>query len=1018
LKAFLPIIEAIKEIRFMKYCRFFFLTLYILVSKTAFADVDLADPQAYLKAEAEAKQRLYQQALRVNSEVTENQKKFDVVYYKLDLFPDAAAFQLYGNVTMRARSLDAALSSAELNFMNNMTVDSVFVNDRPALFILENDLLTVQLDRSYAVGELFTTRVVYHGLPSISGYGAFAFDSHGGKPMIWTLSEPYGARNWWPCKDAPIDKADSVDIRVKVASNLIVASNGSLKSVESSGNYKIFNWQERYPIATYLVSLAIHPYSTYSDWYVNAANDSMEVQFYVFADHLSTVRSNYAKTVSMIKTFSELFGEYPFFKEKYGHAEFTWGGGMEHQTLTSLGTWDEGIIAHELSHQWWGDMVTCEDFHHIWLNEGFATYCEALWWEQKLGSQALHQDMAGKVYLGDETIYVEDPLTEDVFYYPTTYAKGAWVLHMLRHVVGDDVFFDILHHYYDEFKFKTVTTEQFRDFCEQISGKDLHAFFQQWIYQGGVPFYSYMWESKPSTDGKGYELNVALKQVQGNGTVFQMPIDLTITTASGERTIVVENNQASQFYTLHVDEKPVDVILDRDNWILKQVKAITLPQFAFQSYIFADADGMIINKLEVGKEYKVTIQVNNSGVAAQAVSARLASLSDDVEIIDGESALGDVAFGALATNSEDAFLIRVKSDAKSRLMELQLTVSYDGGESGPFSMIIPLGTPTLLIVDDDAGATYESFYQQMTAQLRLYADTWSVDEKGAPALDVLRTYSHVVWFTGDDRTTTLTASEQQTIQAFLDSGGRLLLSGQSIGYDLVQEGEPKDLLFYTQVLHAEFVADEVPDDAAVGVQTDPVGKGLAVRFNDQWGGADNQWSKSEIRPLDSAVATMMYLPSRKTAAILYHDLQTDARLAYFAFGLEGVNGPREDSAAQVVGNVIAWFDSTISEFPKPDPHYPDTFVLLQNLPNPFNPSTTIQFFTPEAAWIEVEIHNILGETVRQLYSGRQTPGWHSLTWDGTTKSGEAAASGVYFLTVSSKSENNMAVKTVKMLKLN
>jgi hypothetical protein len=191
-----------------------------------------------------------------------------------------------------------------------------------------------------------------------------------------------------------------------------------------------------------------------------------------------------------------------------------------------------------------------------------------------------------------------------------------------------------------------------------------------------------------------------------------------------------------------------------------------------------------------------------------------------------------------------------------------------------------------------------------------------------------------------------------------------------------------------------------------------------VRFNDQWGGADNQLSKSEIRPLDSAVATMMYLPSRKTAAIRYHDIQTDARLAYFAFGLEGVAGPQEDSAAKVVGNVIAWFDSIISEIPGANPTLPETFTLLQNLPNPFNPSTTIRFFTPEAAWIEIEIHNILGEAVRQLYSGRQIPGWHSITWDGTTKSGESAASGVYFLTVSSKSENNMAVKTVKMLKLN
>lgn len=1002
----------------MKYCRFFLMMVFFFGKSTSSADVDQADPRAYLKAEAESKQRLYQQVLRVNGETTDNQKRFDVVYYKLDLFPDAEAMQLYGNVTMRARSLDAALNSAELNFMNNMSVDSVFVNSKPAAFTYENDLITLQLDRPHAVGELFTTRVVYHGLPMATGLGAFTFDSTRGKPMIWTLSEPYGARNWWPCKDAPIDKADSVDIRVKVASNLIVASNGLLKSVQTLGSYKIYEWQERYPISTYLVSLAIHPYSTYSDWYVNAAHDSMEVQFYVFADHLTAVRSNYAKTVSMIKTFSKLFGEYPFIKEKYGHAEFTWGGGMEHQTLTSLGGWGEGLIAHELSHQWWGDMVTCEDFHHIWLNEGFATYSEALWWEQQFGREALHQEMATTAYLGEETIYIEDPQTENVFYYPTTYAKASWVLHMLRHVVGDDVFFQILRQYYYEYKFSTITTEQFRDFCEQISGKNLDAFFQQWIYGSGAPFYRYMWNSEPSADGKGFDVNVALKQAQTTGTIFQMPIDVTIVTASGERTMVVENTQVSQFFTLHVDEKPVDIILDRDNWILKQVEVITLPQLALQSYILTNSAGVIKDKLTVGEEFKISITVDNSGVAAQGVTARLVSLNSDVEVMDGESFLGDVAFGASATNSAVPFLLRIKPDAKSSLVELQATLSYVGGESAPLSMIIPLGAPTLLIVDDDAGATYESFYQKMAVQLRILAETWSASDKGVPSLEILRAYPHVLWFTGDDRTTTLMPLEQQTIQAFLNSGGRLLLSGQNIGYDLAEDGGPKDLLFYAQILHAEFIADDAADDAAIGVQNDAVGKGLAVRFSDQWGGANNQWSKSEIKPLDSAVATMMYLPSRKTAAIRHHDLQADARLAYFAFGLEGVAGPKEDSAAQVVANVIAWFDSIITETPGDDPSLPKTFVLRQNLPNPFNPSTTIQFFTPEPAWIDVEIHNILGETVRQLYTGSRAPGWHSLTWDGTTKSGEPAASGVYFLTVSGKSENNFAVKIVKMLKLN
>ena len=975
---------------------------------SSFADVDHIGQTAHLRAEAESKQQILEKVRRADAELTENQKRFDVLYYKLDLFPDAENAVLYGNVTMRAAAL-AELSSAELNFLSNMTIDSVVVNNQTAAFTHQDDLLVIRLDRVYQKDESFQTRVVYHGKPQSSGFGAFGFSSYAGKPMIWTLSEPFGARNWWPCKDAPADKADSVDLRVKVPADLIVASNGRLVSIENRDGCTIYNWQERYPIVTYLVSLAVYPYVTYSDWYVTE-KDSMEVQFYVFADHLKSLRANYAKTVPMIRTFAELFGEYPFIQEKYGHAEFLWGGGMEHQTITSLGGWSESLIVHELSHQWWGDMITCETFHDIWLNEGFATYSEALWWEQQYGAKALHQDMAGKIYLGEETIYVENPLTDNVFYYATTYAKASWVLHMLRHVIGDDLFFQLLHRYYDEFKFKTINTKQFCDLCERVSGQDLEPFFQQWIHGRGAPFYTILWESTPSPSG-GYDLVVSIKQKQVSDTIFQMPIDLTVQTEAGEHIVTVENRLRQEIYHLHVESRPLDVILDRDNWILKQVERIAAPLISLQSFQIIDDAGATLTRLPIGAPVHLFVELRNSGVSAQTVSASIVSKDERVVVLDGMSVFGDLPLGGSADNRNRPYRLQVKPETPGGLVELTLTVSYAGGVPFDIPLLIPMGAPTLLIVDDDDGAGFEAVYQAMAQQAKVNADTWTIKTQGVPNPEALVGYRHVLWFTADDRQTSLTTAEQQVIENYLSRGGRLLLTGRHIAADLMEDGSPEDVEFCRRVLNAKFLGDQHVNYAAVGVQTDPVGKGLAVRFS-------NVSGNNEIEPLGDAVAVMTYLPSGQTAALRHRNPVTDGCLVFFAFGLEEIVGPKETSAAQIVSNVLSWFNTAVSNVSEDKETVPTTLVLLQNAPNPFNPTTTVRYFMTGAALLEVTVHNVLGERVKRFPAEPITPGWHSFTWDGRAENGEVAAAGLYLLTVWAKSANKTEQSSVKMIKLN
>lgn len=503
---------------------------------------------------------------------TQNQTDYDVTFYDIDIDLDAATSTIDGMVTMVATVLSDSITSVDVDLASTFTVASVISPPLKLNFTHANDLLTVSLGSHHAYqGETVILTIYYSGPPDYS-YGAFGFDDHAGSPMIWSLSEPFGARSWWPCKDVPSDKADSVDIHITVDDNLIAASNGTLVSVVTGSGKKTYNWEERYPIATYLVSVAAHPYTTYSDWYHYSPTDSMEVQFYVFPDHYTSVQATYALTVPMIEVFADLFGEYPFLDEKYGHAEFNWGGGMEHQTITSLGGWSEYLIVHELAHMWWGDMITCDDFHHIWLNEGFATYSEALWSEVTYGAAQYHADMQLAEYFGPGTIYVDD--TSDwnrIFHSGLSYNKGSWVLHMLRRVVGDATFFDILKTYYADsrYQYGTVTTEQFRDLCESESGMDLDFFFHQWIYEEYFPFYAYSWSS--SELGGNYEIDLQIDQLQTNH-IFTMPIDITIETTGGDTTVVVWNNLATQQYSITVTREPTAVYLDKDEWILRTVE--------------------------------------------------------------------------------------------------------------------------------------------------------------------------------------------------------------------------------------------------------------------------------------------------------------------------------------------------------------------------------------------------------------------------------------------------------------
>jgi aminopeptidase N len=502
---------------------------------------------------------------------TANQQAYDVHYYDLDLTPNPATAVLTGTVRMKASVVSGPLSTVDLDFYANLAVDAATSGGSAATWSRSGDVLTVNLDRAYATGELLDVVVAYHGSPGVSG--SFGFSTANGRNLIWSLSEPFGARSWWPCKDAPEDKADSVDLRVTVPTGMVTASNGTRVEATDNGTVAVTRWRERYPIATYLVSLTSYPYTVTTDRYRTSPTDSMLIQFFNFPESVAGAAAVQAKVKDMIAAYAGIFGEYPFIAEKYGHAQFLWGGGMEHQTCTSLGNgaYIEWIVAHELAHQWWGDLVTCRDFHHVWVNEGFATYCEALWAESTGGSAAYHGDINLNKYFGAGTIYVPDLSDENrIFDSDLSYDKGSWVLHMLRRVLGDSTFFAAMRQFYVQYGYSTATTEDFRDVCEAVSGRDLDAFFQQWIYGEYYPHYLSSWTSAAAAGG--YDVTLRLDQIQ-TWQLFNMPLDVKVTTAAGEQSFVIQDSLASQTFTLHVDAQPTAVAVDPDDWVLKVLES-------------------------------------------------------------------------------------------------------------------------------------------------------------------------------------------------------------------------------------------------------------------------------------------------------------------------------------------------------------------------------------------------------------------------------------------------------------
>ncbi|UCE17627.1 MAG: hypothetical protein JSV84_12180 [Gemmatimonadota bacterium] len=836
----------------------------------------------------------------------EGQEDFDVTYYRLDLDVDVDNETLDGSVTLRATSLISDLTEIVLNFYDDMPVTSV-TGDASG-FTHTDNLVTVSLQTSYSAGQSFEVVLNYNGHPWEGNLG-LSFVTVSNNPLVYTECSPFFARAWWPCKDTPVDKANSMDLHITLPDNLVLASIGALQSVVDNGDgTQTWHWHEGHPIATYLVSITAYPYRTFSDIYEGAGGQAMDVDYYVYPEDYALALEDFNEIVDMIEFFASKYTEYPFIDEKYGMAEYTgYYAAMEHQTCTSYGSsyitgdhsWDS-IIAHELSHHWWGNSVSVGSWHDVWLKEGFASYSEALWMENIDGSYGLQDYMVTTQLAVDlqESVYRYDITDAGNIFVSEVYDKGAWVLHMLRHVVGDENFFQILQSVYETYAFGNFVTEELKDACEQISGQDLDWFFEEWVYDVWHPEYYWGWNSNDL--GDSFEITGFIDQIQSRGPVFTMPVEMAIATAAGD-TIIVETlwvDEGSERFQLVVNDEPTDVLLDPYNWILKEQSIITDPLVSYVINRVDDGNGNGDGRPDPGETVAVIVTLENIGTDVFGLEASLGTTDPDIEITSAVSSYGDVSHGTMVGNEDTPFTIEVHPAAETHVVMFKLNFTGQNGYTGLDSFYLTIGTPRVLLVDDDGGDENERPYLNPLSIKAIPFQMWDVAAEGPPG-DTLMFFDVIVWLTGAERDNTLRAADQASLAAYLDAGGSLFLSGQDIGHDLFERGNGID--FFSNYLHATFEADETSEYFLQGITGDPISGQFGLLQLDA-----AQESPDVIAPGEGANNTLNYSPSGNAAGIKYGG---DYRVVYFSIGFEGIRtltGASEPMRADMLDNIISW----------------------------------------------------------------------------------------------------------------
>lgn len=573
--------------------------------------------------EAEMKSAAKLQNLTVNP----NTQNYDITYHELRFTVDPATYNISGVVTTTFTAL-ANMSTVTFDLTDSVTVSSVTKDGLPLSFTQNtNKELVITLSTPIATGNNGTVVITYAGPPESNGFGSFNVTTHSGTPVLWTLSEPFGARDWWPCKQDLNDKVDNIDVYITAPSQYTSVSNGLEVSQTTIGSNKITHFHHGYAIPAYLIAIAVTNYQIHNQQggLGTTASPFFPIVNYMYPETATNNINSVAITPTIINFYEATFTPYPFRNEKYGHCQFGWGGGMEHTTVSFMtangsGSYSRSLIAHEMAHQWFGDKVTCGSWRDIWLNEGFATYLASLVIENLDGNAAFVSDknnminnitsqVGGAVYLTE----TEAENVNRIFSSRLSYNKGAMVLEMLRWKLGDTLFFQALQNYLNDanLAYAYALTPDLKAHLETAYGSSLTEFFNDWIYNQGYPTYTIN-----ATPINSTQVQVTINQTQSHPSVsyFEMPIEIRFLGTSTETLDVrLENTTNGQQFIVDVPFTVAGVQFDPNKHVISKNNSITLsnktfeldesillvPNPASEDVNLIISDNLIVDKIEI-----------------------------------------------------------------------------------------------------------------------------------------------------------------------------------------------------------------------------------------------------------------------------------------------------------------------------------------------------------------------------------------------------------------------------------
>jgi len=928
------------------------------------------------------------------SNQTREMENYDVRYYRIDIDIDFDNEYIEASNLMNFEILENNTTNIQVHFADILDVDEIIMNSQNLTFTHLDGIIEIDLAGVFNTGELLELEIFFYGNPDVRLEDGIKFESHSGTPVVFSMVSPRGARKWWPCKDTPADKPDSLDIWITYPDQYICASNGLLEEeIYNANGTKTSKWHESYPVATYLTSFAITNYQMHSFLWEYDGNQMM-VDNYVYPEQAATSIELYETCDGMLTFFSDTYGIFPFLTEKYGHATCTNLGAlaMEHQTCTSfqssyiIDPAAEYTVAHELGHSWAGDALSIGSWSHVWLKEGFASYSEALWAEHQFGTQALQDYMQAEDTGGalDECLFRDDSQGANHIFNSVIYNKGSWTVHMLRGIFGDEDFFELMTYYFQnpELIYGNVLTEDLKNCAEAVAGYDMDWFFDQWFWNYGRPYYQYTYYTSAQEDSVKFTIN----SIGSQGDPFSMFVPFQINNENYR----VWTDDGLNYGTVYLNEEITSMEWDPENWVLDYGYIEKLPVLeevsenregsavlTWEDFFDPAIEGFNVYRKLAGEEYE---QMNIAPVST-------------TYYFDDDVIAGQQYFYKIAAVFEGNYISRFSNDIS--LIPVDFTFDegillVDGTQDYPATSPFPS--------DEDVDEYYDAI-------LGTYGYTsWDVNADGMPPLTELAKYSSIIWHT-DDIVNFPIENELYNMKSYLLAGGNLLLSSWKLLHNLQEN-------FYQNYLNFQNPDNnEIPDFIGafgqngfpdIVIDTDKI----PMAF---WNNTLQYINKFE--PANGAESIYLFNSEIDDPdwenAVCAQRYYGDFKVYVFGFPLYFME---QNAAAQIVDLVMQDFGEVTNSQTNV---IQNVDIKLSNYPNPFNPSTTIYFdlSNEENEKLELVIYNLKGQKIKDLSPRLFHPefvegrGQIMVDWNGTDESNQPVSSGIYFYKLSSPTLN-------------